>query len=378
MKIVSGPDGPSAREWDAFAARRPDSTFCHMHGWSAVIERALGHEATMLAAIDDSGIRGILPLVDIRSPFFGRCLVSMPFLSYGGPIGSPEAKRLLCERASALAWESGADWLQLRMRTPLDPDGGPDPPALAPDDRSLAPDLERLTVVLDLPPDPEILWEERLSAKVRSQVRRPRKEGMVARFGTEQIDPFYEVFSRNMRDLGIPVLPRRLFHEAAAAFPGATEVGVVYHGDRPLAAGLGFAWNGELEMTWGASLREHRRMAPNMFLTWSFLERAIERDLRVFNFGRCRPGDGTHRFKSQWADARDLSLPWARWSRAPAGVDRAGAEHAGVEPAGTRAAAEDVPGPRGGPLIRHAWRVWRHLPLALTNRLGPPIARLIP
>ena len=351
MRIVSALDGGVTREeWDGFAARRPESTFCHMHGWAAVMARAMGHTPAFLAAVDESGIRGILPLVDIRSPFFGRCLVSMPFLSYGGPIGTDEATRLLCDRAIDLARDSGADRLQLRTRTrvalPVEA-GAP----------RLTPDLERLTVVLDLPDDPEVLWKDGLSGKVRSQVRRPGKEGMVARFGLEHIDPFYDVFSRTMRELGIPVLPRRLFRESATTFPDRTEVGVVYHGDRPVAGGFGFLWNGELEMTWGASLREHRRMAPNMLLSWAFLERAIERGARVFNFGRCRPGDGTHRFKSQWGAACDLPLPWVRWSKDVQSVD---------------------PGPRGGKAIRHAWRIWRRLPLALTNRLGPPIARLIP
>ena len=43
-------------------------------------------------------------------------------------------------------------------------------------------------------------------AKLRSQVRRPEKEGITYAFGPDQVAPFFEVFARHMRDLGTPLL----------------------------------------------------------------------------------------------------------------------------------------------------------------------------
>ena len=65
---------------------------------------------------------------------------------------------------------------------------------------------------LTLPATVDDLWAKTFKAKLRSQVkRRPAKEGMTARTGASGLDSFYHVFSRNVRDLGTPVLPRRFF-----------------------------------------------------------------------------------------------------------------------------------------------------------------------
>jgi CelD/BcsL family acetyltransferase involved in cellulose biosynthesis len=178
---------------------------------------------------------------------------------------------------------------------------------------------------------------------------------MEARFGPDHIEAFYEVFARNMRDLGTPVLPRALFERIAQVFPDIAVFGAVYRGEQPVAAGCGFRWRDEFEMTWASSLREHSRQAPNMLLYWSFLERMIGHGVRVFNFGRCSPGGGTHRFKRQWGGV-DTALPWAQW---------------------TAGQVETTPSPER-PLFRVASAAWGRMPLGLANRIGPLLARKLP
>lgn len=330
--------------WDEFVESRSDSSFCHLSGWRPVMEDVLGHEWFPLAARDGDGtVCAVLPLVRVRSWIFGDYLISMPFLNYGGPVGETEACRALVGEAREIAGEMGVDLLELRTRN-----GVPDVPVPV--------NQRKITVVLDLPDDPDVLWEDVLRSKVRSQVRRPRKEGMVAHFGPEELDAFYRVFGRNMRDLGTPVLPRSFFRQILDSFPERVHFGAVYLDDLPVAAGCGFTWNDEFEMTWAASNYDYSRMAPNMLLYWSFMERMIQRGLGSFNFGRCTPDSGTHRFKSQWGEPRDEPLPWLQWS--DSGV---------TEP----------PDPEA-PLFKLATEVWSRLPLAMTNRLGPLIARSLP
>jgi hypothetical protein len=210
-----------------------------------------------------------------------------------------------------------------------------------------------VTVLLDLPADPEVLFQERFRSKLRSQVRRPMKEGMEARFGLDQREAFYDVFRRNMRDLGTPVLPARFFELLAGAFPERIEFGVVRHEGRPVAAGCGFHHGSEFEMTWASSLRELNHLAPNMLLYWRTMEHCIELGQTTFNFGRCTPGAGTHRFKLQWGSA-DEPLAWRQW------------------PEGERAPDGD------SAVFAWATRVWSHLPLPVADRLGPVLARRIP
>jgi len=304
---------------------------------------ALGHEEIYLVARGDDGSwEGVLPLVHVRSALFGNYLLSMPFLNYGGALGTEDGRRALEERAIEVGRAAGVKLVELRNRS-------------IPSVGSLARSDRKITVVLDLPNDSTELWEKGIRSKVRSQIRRPQKEGMVARFGPDEREPFYEVFAENMRDLGTPVLPARFFAKVAQLLPESVEFGCVYHGTRPVAAGCGFVYRNEFEMTWASSVRRYNSMAPNMLLYWAFMERMAGRGMRRFNFGRCTPGGGTHRFKSQWG-GRDEPLPWGQWS--PTGIS-------------------ETPNP-DRPLFRLATRIWSRLPLALANRAGPLISRGLP
>jgi FemAB-related protein (PEP-CTERM system-associated) len=307
------------------------------------MREALGHETLYRVAVDADGKAvGLLPLVHVRSRLFGNYLLSMPFLNDGGPLGSPAARAALGQAAVDEARGRRVDLLELRGREPVPGE-------------SFSTSERKLTVLMELGESSETLWKEGLRSKVRSQVRRPMKEGMEARFGHELLDAFYDVFSRTMHDLGTPVLPRRFFTSIAEHLGEQVIFCTVEHEGTPLAAGCGFLWNGEYEITWAGSLREASRMAPNMLLYWSLMEESIRRGARTFNFGRCSPGSGTHRFKRQWG-GDDLPLPWSQWSKDGVAT---------------------TPNP-DSPKYRLATNVWSRLPLAVTNRLGPPLARLLP
>ncbi|HEX9347986.1 MAG TPA: FemAB family XrtA/PEP-CTERM system-associated protein [Gemmatimonadales bacterium] len=329
------------RAWDELVTRAECSSFCHLAGWREILSDVLGAECLYWQVVDaDGALHGILPLVRVRSRIFGHYLVSLPFLNYGGPLGSQAAQDRLAQEAVTEARRTRADLLELRTRDP----GGFDLPVSS----------RKITVLLPLPSDAETLFT-RFPAKLRSQIRRPMKEGLEVRFGPEQREPFYEVFARTMRDLGTPVLPRAFFERVSATFADLVVFGVVYRGEQPLAAGCGFVWRGEFEMTWAGALRESRTFAANMLLYWTFMEQMIARGVRMFNFGRCTPGGGTHRFKKQWGGV-DVPLPWLQWS----------ARERTVMPTPDR------------PAFRLASALWRRLPLALTKKVGPVIARQIP
>src|SRR6185437_9686649 len=117
------------------------------------------HECPYLEARDaESGaLLGVLPLVRVRSVVFGHFLVSMPVLNYGGPLGSDDAIRSLVAEAVSLAEQSKAK-------------------------------------LLELPADSQSLWAS-LPAKLRSQIKRPRKEGIEVRCGADQVDAFHTVFA---------------------------------------------------------------------------------------------------------------------------------------------------------------------------------------
>ena len=328
----------SAAEWDGFVRTQPGWTHFHLHGWRDVMARVFGHETPYLCLRAEKGpLRAVLPLVWVRSRLFGRFLVSMPFVNYGGVLGDAEAAKALGARAAELA-DAGRGVLEVRSRGPME--------------SGWEVSLRKVTVTRSLAGGPGAVWDS-LKAKVRSQVRRPQKEGAGVRFGHETAGDFYRVFARNMRDLGTPVLPRAFFDTIAEVFGDSVWFGCAHLAGRPVAAGCGFRWGGEFEMTWASSLSEFNPVAPNMLLYWSFMERCAAEGIGMFNFGRCTPGGGTHRFKLQWGGA-DEQLYWYRY---PGNAN--------------------PPRPEDWKygLARHAWR---RLPVSLANALGPSIVRGIP
>jgi serine/alanine adding enzyme len=328
-------------EWDGFAVSQTGYTHFHQFQWRKVIERVFGHECVYLAARDSDGsLIGILPLVRVRSVVFGHYLVSMPFVNYGGPLGTDAGVQSLVNEAVALARSGRVRLLELRSRVPLD--------------ISLGASHRKITVVLDLPDEPDALFQ-RFDAKLRAQIRRPQKEGVTVEFGAHQVAPFFSVFARHMRDLGTPTQPLALFRAIAEQFPRDCWFACAYLAGKPVAGGCGFRFGDEFEMTWASSLRAYNREAPNMLLYWACMQRAIKDGVKRFNFGRCTPGAGTHRFKMQWG-GHEEPLWWY-------GL---GATSGATTPSPNDSAF------RFGP------RVWRRLPEAIATAFGPSIVRYIP
>jgi FemAB-related protein (PEP-CTERM system-associated) len=340
MTVTVRPFDGSARQWDDFGQAHRGWTAFHRLAWRDVIGQALGHRTEYCAAWRGDRLEAILPLVRVESALFGRYLVSVPFVNYGGPLGTEEGVEALARHASELARAQRAKLLELRSRVELPID--------------LPVSHRKVTVVLDLATSPELLMKA-FPAKLRSQVRRPFKEGLTVRHGADQLDGFYQVFSRHMRDLGTPVMPRRFFEAIRDHLGADAWFACAYLADRPVAGGVALRWGQELEITWASALVEFNRISANMGLYWSLMERAIEQGITLFNFGRCTPGSGTHRYKLQWG-GRDETLWWYQTSRS---------------------GATGTPSPDAG---AYSWgpRLWKRLPLPVANWIGPKIVRSIP
>lgn len=329
----------NATEWDEFVSRTASASFAHLAGWRDVIEATGGHECRYrVARARDGRIAAVLPLVRLRSPLFGRHLVSVPFLNYGGPAGELDASVALVNDAMSQACALRASSLVLRSRHRLP---GADESA------------RKLTVLLDLAPTVDEMWEQRFNSKHRTKIKRPMRDGMATTFGADQLDAFYEVWSHNMRDLGTPALPRAFFERIVSAFPSLVVIGATRLKGRPVSAGFGFIWRDEFEMTWSSGLSQFDAAKPNMLLYWDFMRELIGRGVRVFNFGRSTPGSGPHKFKQAWGGV-DVPLPWI--------------EYGGGGAQGTR----------DSDALKLATHVWQRLPLPVASRLGPLVSPHLP
>ena len=327
--------------WDEFVSGSNTGTVYHMGAWQSVMTDVMGHECRYLVAQNGDGeIRGILPVVHVRSHLFGNHLVSMPFLNAGGPIGTAPALSVLTKAVVDEAKRLNVRSVELRSRSVVE--GG------------LRQSARKITVVLPLPATEDELWKS-LHAKLRANVKRAAREGVELRYGASEVGAFYDVFARNMRDLGTPVLPLSFFERIAASLSDHVIFSSAYWNGVPIAGQCSFVWGDELEMVWGSSLREHNRLKVTTLIHWEFMKRGIALGLKSFNFGRCTPDSGTHEFKKRWGGI-DEPLPWTSWSRTP----------------NAAMASPD------SPKYRLAISAWQRLPLHVANLVGPVLSRRLP
>ena len=329
--------------WDAYVEAHPDGTPDHLWGWQEVFADVFGHQCTYLTAQRAGTISGVLPLVRFNSRLFGRFLVSLPFLNYGGLLTSDEesASRLV-EAARVIAAEFGASHIELRHRSRQRGD--------------LPCRQHKVGMLLRLPETADLLWKQ-IDRKIRNQVRKAQKEQLSADSdGASLADDFYAVFARNMRDLGTPVYSRKLFAATLRVFPGRTRIHVVRRAGQPVAVGFTVRFRDTILVPWASSLREFRHLSPNVLLYWNMIETAVADGARVFDFGRSSRGGGTYQFKQQWG-AAEIPLHWEY-------VMLSGSEPPDQGPA--------------NPRFSLAIEAWKRLPLWLANAAGPMIVRNVP
>ena len=344
MIAVSKAADEDRDDWDAFVDRSAAAEPYHPYAWRSVFERVFDQRCYYLMARDAGGaVVGVLPLVQLKSLLFGNFLVSVPCFSYAGVLAEDEpARNGLIDAARELAAEVGAKHVELRHK------------------ENTRVDLpfrdDKVAMVLELPPSADELWKQ-FSSKLRAQIRRPTKEGAVCeQGGVEYLDDFYSVFSRNMRDLGTPVFPKKLFRTICESFPETTRIFVVKLDDQVCAAGITYGFRNRLEIPSASSLREYNRVSVNMLLYWSVLQYAIGAGYTAFDFGRSTVDAGTYRFKKQWG-AQPEQLHWHY------------------------CLADDMELPRlnpQNPKYQLATRLWSRLPLPVANALGPRIVRNLP
>ncbi len=334
----------SPEQWDAYVNGQPAATGYHLSGWAQVFRQAFGHDTRYLAAESGGSIVGILPLVVFKTPLLRRFTVSLPFVNYGGVVAdTPEIERALMDAAVSGTKALKGEHFEMRHTRQRFPE--------------LPSKQHKVAMVLPLEPNEEAQWKA-LDRKIRNQARKAEKSQLRATSGgIELLDPFYDVFAHNMRDLGTPAYGQAWFHHILATFPERTRVFCVWHNDQPIAASYVFWHRDTMEVPSASALRSFNSLCPNTMLYWEMLRFAIGRGMKNFDFGRSTPGAGTYDFKRQWG-AQPHELTWEYW---------------------LASGDEQLPdfSPQN-PRVQWAIEVWRHLPVPVTRAVGPLVVRNIP
>lgn len=324
--------------WDNYVEQAAEATFFHLSGWKDVLERAFGHRTHYLYTGDEGQISGILPLVHVHSRLFGNALISIPFGVYGGIVaGTEQAHSALQDAACLLATELNVDYLEMRNLQPVNPDW----PA-----KSLY-----VTFRKEIDADPEKNFLS-IPRKQRAMVRKGISAGLNCSLD-EQVDRFYDIYSRSVHSLGTPVYAKNYFRILKETFGSDCEILVVEREGRPISAVMSFYFRDEVLPYYGGGIPEARAVKGYDFMYWDLMRRAPERGIRIFDYGRSKVDTGSYRFKKHWGFTPEplhyeYFLVKAR-------------EMPDLSPV--------------NPKYQMFIKMWKRLPLPVTRILGPVLAR---
>ena len=340
---IAAATSADAADWDRYVQAHPRSTTYHGYVWRDIVTQAFGHQSFYWLARDSEGnVRGVLPIVRLRSRLFGDFGISLPFFNYGGALADNGAIGVqLLEHAAQAARSHGMRHLEIRTTQAL---GGW--PART----------DKVSMILELPAGSDE-FAAGLGSKLRSQINRARQEqAEVCRGHRELLDDFYDVFARNMRDLGTPVYGKSFFAAVLDNLPTQSHLIVLRLGGRPVAAAFLVGDRDLMEIPWASTLRSANALNMNMLLYWEVLNFSIARGYRFFDFGRSSRESGTFRFKKQWG-AQPLQHYWQYWLPG-------GGELPALKP--------------DSPKFRLLVACWRRLPVFVSRLIGPRIVRYLP
>jgi serine/alanine adding enzyme len=308
------------------------------------IGRSLHQVPYFLVARADQEVVGFLAMLFIKSALFGRFLISVPYFNWAGVLAEDaRAAAALVDSAVELADELNVHYLELRNSSELK-------------HQSLTQQsTAKVQMRIPLLGTRDDIWKG-LKSEVRTQIRKASKHDLKVAWGGEDLlSEFYSVFSINMRDLGTPVYPRGLFRAILHQLSERAEIGVVRLGKLPIAACMVTSGGGITEVPSAGALRAYRSTAANSLLYWETIERAVAKGQTAFDFGRSTIGSSTFEFKRKWG-AKPIPIVWQYYLR-----------------------DGDVRDMRpDNPKFQLAIKLWKRLPLQVTQLLGPLIVRGIP
>ncbi len=337
---LTQPDRPL---WDNYVRDEALASIFHLSGWKALMARTFGHRSQYLLAKEGEEVLGILPLLHVKSWLTGHFFTSLP----GGMCArDPEVAAALLQRAKVLVRNAGASYLILRdgqRRWEL-----PD----------LVTDESHCLLVTKLSGNEEQVWRG-IKKRARQLTNQAKEAGLQVVNGTRSFEQIYPVYSRTMRDRGTPTLGLRFFREILTEFPGLFEFLAVRHEGRFLGGGFVTPWKDRVSCTWGGMLRQYYHLRPNHILFWETIKYGIDRGAQWLDFGRSRYDSGTFVFKQAWgSDPRPLYQQYYL-----NGITHPPAVGAGLQ---------------DEPKYRFFVRLWRGLPLPVTEVLGPRLRKRMP
>lgn len=151
----------------------------------------------------------------------------------------------------------------------------------------------------------------RFSSNVRRKINKAMSnEIKLETGGLELVGQFYGVFAHNMHRLGAPSMSRSFYSGIVEAFGRDATVLIAKHHGKAIGGAIWLKRGDYGEACWFSTLEDYNSFYTSYFLWWSCIKHSIERNCKVFSFGRSTRDSGPHLYKQQWG-ARNSTLYWS-------------------------------------------------------------------
>ena len=330
-------------EWDEYVQKSPQGAFCYLIGWKRVVEDVFGHQSCYLVARDAKKICGVLPLFYIRRNIFsGPSLISSPFATYGGILSDHSAAtQALFDKARELAEKYNVDVMELRNTSPTELP-------------LIGNDLYQ-TFIKKLPEQPDQVLPS-LPRKARAATRNAIKAGFEGKFENNNLSEFFQLFSENKKALGSPTMPYRFFSRLYEEFPNQISLYFTRLDGRIVTAVMCFQYQKTFTVYYSGAIQQRFKHNPNNFMYYHVMQYAAKQGFHYFDFGRSRKNTGAANFKKNQGFTPQ-ALHYQYYLRK----------------------GKKIPEINPGNKKFHLFQaMWRHLPLKVTQLIGPQLVKYLP
>lgn len=330
-------------QWDNFVESHPNGSPYHLSCWIRTLHETYSFKPLLYVHKNGHGdISGVFPCFFVKTLLAGSRIVSLPFSDYLGLLlnGVQQEEEVL----SDILKKHRDQFRYIEIRGPLS------------EHSNLICHNYFKRHILNLGAGLSQIRKRLNKRTIQYSIRKAEKAGIEIREeNTHQgMEKFYRLHMLTRKKHGVPSQPKRFFQNIYDHMisEGHGFILLAIYASKAIAASVFFKSNGTVHYKYNASdPRYLSKTTPNHLLTWFSIEKACHEGYQLLDFGRTSPDNkGLTRYKEMWG-AKAVDLPYYYYPQIKGASSR---EESSL-------------------LYRILTRIWRSLPDAVLEKVGPVI-----
>ncbi len=273
--------------WNTFLATHEHFIF-HTPQFMQFLQKTFAQKVLYLAVVDEHwAISLLFPSVLVQHPLFGKKIISLGYVEYGGFAGEKEDVPVIVDYlkekyagiVSSLEIRQGLEEFDATLSSTLS--------ATSPYKRFLLPLRSADSV-----------WQG-IQKHKRKAIKKAEEDGVVVRELTmEDIDLLYALYLRTMRSFGSPPYGKHFFSHFMSL--GMGKIFGAFLGNKLIAGLVGYCYRKRIHIIISVSDDTYLINRPNDAVHWAFIKYGYDNGYTMFDFGRTREGSGQHEYKAKF------------------------------------------------------------------------------